>query len=63
MTVFIKWRISTLAVGRRALDGVMIPAVLGGGVTPTCEYREILKDILKDILSKENTENYTEEIC
>ena len=36
MTVFIIFRISIFAVGNRALDGVIIPAVLGGGVTPTC---------------------------
>ena len=35
MTVFIMFRISILAFGSSAFDGVMMPAVLGGGVTPT----------------------------
>ena len=40
MTVFTKWRISILAVGSKALEGVMIPAVLGGGFTPTWDREE-----------------------
>ena len=37
MTVFISSRISILHDGRMALAGVTIPAVLGGGVTPTLD--------------------------